>query len=147
MTSPFTLLYVSQAAADFSPVPGVDEIVATSVPWNRRVGITGTLIHSAGHFAQYLEGPKPQVDLLIERIRSDRRHHSLHVVLTAVRPQRLFPRWSLAYSGDDEFVRTELGRLFAVAQQGHDLGSLPARMIEIMYEMIRLRAELEPTVH
>ena len=80
MEPPYTLMYVSKAADDFCPTPGIDEIVTASVWWNRSVGITGTLIYSAGHFAQFLEGPEKDVEELFARIRADTRHHDVNLV-------------------------------------------------------------------
>ncbi len=147
MKSLYSILYVSRASDHFRPDPGIEEIVRWSVEWNRSVGVTGTLIYSAGRFSQYLEGPQEKVEALFASIRADPRHGDVMPVQAVSRQRRLFPRWSLAYAGDASFIRNELVRLHSVARQGEELGRLPSRMVQIMYQLIRMRAELEPAVH
>lgn len=143
-----TLLYVSECTSGFRPDPGIDEIVAWSVPYNRSVGITGALIYSEGLFSQYLEGSEHQVHDLLGRIRADSRHQHLIVTREVWQDRRLFPRWSLAYAGDARFVTQEISRLYRQAEfrapKAPDDG---AQVIEIMHDFLRQRAALGPTMH
>ena len=115
--------------------------------WNHSVGITGTLIYSGGYFSQYLEGMQCDVDDLVGRIRTDPRHHSLKVMNTSVRTERLCSEWSLAYAGDAGFVQKEMTRLFAAAQSRNCRNSASARMIDLMQDFIAMRGKRGPTIH
>ncbi|WP_340312947.1 BLUF domain-containing protein [Rhizorhabdus argentea] len=147
MVSPYTLLCVSEASRGFRLHPAIDEIVERSVRRNHSVGITGVLIYSGGYFSQYLEGMQHDVDALVDRIRADPRHHSLRVMNTAIRSERLCSEWSLAYAGDAGFVQKEVTRLFAAAQNASFRTSASMRMIDLMQDFIAMRGKRGPTIH
>lgn len=147
MVSPYTLLCVSEASRGFRLQPAIDQIVERSIRWNRSVGITGVLIYSGGYFSQYLEGMQHDVDALVDRIRSDPRHHSLRVMNTAVRTERLCSEWSLAYAGDAGFVQKEVTRLFSAAQTRNCRTNAATRMIDMMQDFLAMRGKRGPTIH
>jgi hypothetical protein len=65
---------------------------------NRRLGVTGLLIHRHGHFMQYLEGDHEQVHALYNVIARDTRHTDIKVLGHGQQQTRLFPRWKMAYA-------------------------------------------------
>ena len=89
------LIYCSRAA------PGLEETaVARIIETARRVnpahGITGLLVFGSGMFFQWIEGPRDNVTLLMDRIRSDPRHEQV-VMLSETEEvrERLFPDWDM----------------------------------------------------
>ena len=50
-------------------------------------------------FAQCLEGPGTEVDILFRRIKDDPRHHSLVVVFEQLVECQAFSQWSMGYTG------------------------------------------------
>jgi hypothetical protein len=69
---------------------------------NTRLGVTGMLLYIGGGFMQLLEGPHNALRLLLERIRQDRRHANLIVILERQVSNRSFPDWSMGYRRLDE---------------------------------------------
>jgi hypothetical protein len=74
----------------------VHRIVGTSQVCNRRSDITGLLAFSGRHFAQVVEGAAADVDLLVDRIARDPRHHAMKILqrLEGVR-SRSFGTWAM----------------------------------------------------
>jgi CheY-like chemotaxis protein len=99
------LLYVSRSrlGPDESQSE-VQRIVATARERNEPVGITGALVFTHTHFAQFLEGPEAAIDELMERLREDPRHQDVRIVHTPSFSRRLFSDWSMAYGGSSVYV-------------------------------------------
>ena len=62
---------------------------------NKRLGITGMLLHCDASFIQALEGPKDQVMDLINVIRQDPRHDRITVLFEGPIKKRSFSQWSM----------------------------------------------------
>ena len=66
---------------------------------NPATGVTGVLLcdrtTEGPRFVQVLEGPRERVHALLGRIRSDRRHTDLRMLLDVPAPRRAFPDWSM----------------------------------------------------
>ncbi|MDH5458218.1 MAG: BLUF domain-containing protein [Nitrospirota bacterium] len=69
---------------------------------NRRLGITGMLLHCDGSFIQALEGPKAQVMDLISVIRKDIRHNRIAVLFEGPIKNRSFSQWSMGFNRPSE---------------------------------------------
>jgi hypothetical protein len=65
---------------------------------NKRLGITGMLLHCDGSFIQALEGPKVQVMDLISVIRKDLRHNRIAVLFEGPITNRSFSQWSMGFN-------------------------------------------------
>ena len=90
----YTLLYVSLATR---PMSGRElrDMVEAARESNRAQGITGFLLYLNGSFMQILEGSRPRIESLMERIRRDARHHRLRVVIEGPIAKRAFLDWSM----------------------------------------------------
>jgi len=126
-----SLLYVScsnlgegEAAAE------IQRIVATARTRNSPLGISGALIFTGTHFAQFLEGPSVKIDLLMAAIRQDERHRDLRLVPTPPYSRRSFSDWSMAYGGSSLFV----SRLVASAFQSQSADHDSKKLIRLMRE-------------
>ncbi|RKR74832.1 FAD-dependent sensor of blue light [Frondihabitans australicus] len=64
---------------------------------NRRLGITGLLLHDAGRFVQILEGEPSAVEDRYARIAGDPRHTDVRLLLCEEEDERRFPNWSMGY--------------------------------------------------
>lgn len=63
------------------------------------------------NFVQFLEGPGDEIYNLVDRIRRDPRHEQLDIVRERLQEDRVFPGWSMAYSGPHLFVRDQFSAL------------------------------------
>jgi hypothetical protein len=72
------------------------DILRVSRERNAASGITGVLMYYDGVFLQIIEGDDDNVDALLERLRRDRRHRDLRVMLDESCAVRHFPDWAMA---------------------------------------------------
>lgn len=110
----------------------VHMIVDISRPRNRSLDVTGALIWTGDHFAQFLEGPGAAIAALRDDISRDPRHRDVLTVEEAEAPERIFSGWSLAYSGTASFVERELKRICKQAgtKSGDSARDLKSLLIE-----------------
>ncbi|WP_157182181.1 BLUF domain-containing protein [Methylobacterium sp. WSM2598] len=111
-TSEICVLYVSRRLATGTDI---HDIVEKSLSRNPNVGITGALVSSKYHFAQYLEGHPSAVRQLMDNIEHDSRHADVTIFLVASLPKRRFGSWSLAYSGASKYVDQHMKSLIEAA--------------------------------
>lgn len=84
------------------------EILRVSARNNYRDGVTGLLVSDDGLYVQALEGLPGAVKACFSRIKADKRHHDVELLIDQPSGRRQFPRWSmglvdtleLAYVGD-----------------------------------------------
>jgi len=76
---------------------------------NRLNEITGILSYQDGYFLQYIEGPSKQIDRLIVKISSDKRHENIQLLMNSDIAQRNFSTWSMPMGGklrkDEDFAK------------------------------------------
>tara|TARA_B100001750_G_scaffold248564_1_gene281226 strand:+ start:17063 stop:18508 length:1446 start_codon:yes stop_codon:yes gene_type:complete len=95
----FELTYKSKAQLYLSDTE-VAELVANSDSANKKLGITGCLIHFGDEFFQLIEGPKSNVLKLFEKINDDNRHTNIELLWKGVRKERVFDDWGLILISD-----------------------------------------------
>lgn len=88
------------------------QLVRVAGDRNWREGISGVLAVTLHHYVQWIEGPGPVVELLIARLRADRRHRDLQVVQHGTTSARAFNTWGLRLVPADS-VRSSLATLSA----------------------------------
>lgn len=102
-------LYVSRCLlAPAWASAAIDAIVAVSRPRNATLEVTGSLIFSGRHFAQFIEGPGDAIETLRTAIFQDARHTDIETVMAQPRTARTFTGWALAYAGPSLFVERNL---------------------------------------
>lgn len=129
-----TLLYVSRSTL-FMPDDErvVEEIVEGARGRNTALGITGALIFTHRHFAQYVEGPEVGIAELMASLRRDPRHCDMDIVSHSRSQRRRFDDWSMAYAGPSVFVEQQVEA--ALGSGLEDATSLSAeRLIRLMAE-------------
>jgi hypothetical protein len=92
----YLLAYVSVATIPFSESELI-ELLKKSREYNAARGITGLLLYNESNWLQLLEGSKEGVLALLDKIRSDPRHHGLIVVLQEEHSGREFPDWAMGF--------------------------------------------------
>ncbi|MGN6357210.1 MAG: BLUF domain-containing protein [Novosphingobium sp.] len=103
-------------------------LVEVSRRRNAALEVTGALIFTGSHFAQYLEGPAEAVAAIRASIERDPRHAEIRTARTEPCGERRFGGWTLAYANHAE----PFDRLIAVARTMRG----PAGQ-ELLLEMIR----------
>ena len=78
-----------------TPIPDLEEIIATSQDRNATVGITGVLIQVGEHVIQILEGPSANLEATFERICRDMRHRNLSLIDFSPIATVTFGQWSM----------------------------------------------------
>jgi hypothetical protein len=91
------LIYISRSLVGTDP-GALDAIVDRSATLNQRQGITGMLWSDGSSFAQVLEGESQAVAETMNRIRVNRRHTEIEVVLDRPVVQRMFGQWAMVLS-------------------------------------------------
>jgi hypothetical protein len=91
----FTLVYLSRETAALARADLL-ALLEVSRRRNAERGISGLLVHKAGHFLQILEGPQAAVEGLMVKIAADPRHGGVVVVLRQAGTARAFADWSMA---------------------------------------------------
>jgi hypothetical protein len=81
----------------------IEAIVQVARTYNATKSISGLLIYNAGHFMQFLEGPQEPTLTCYERVRADRRHHTVHRFFEGYADQRCFPAWSMAFRNFESY--------------------------------------------
>jgi len=64
--------------------------------YNAADGITGFLFFKDNQFIQVIEGAVTDVDDLFARIKADKRHTDINILLNETADERMFPDWNMA---------------------------------------------------
>lgn len=97
-------IYVSSTKG--LPKSELDEILDTAIEFNAKNDITGFLLHDGTYFVQYLEGPKLNIDALLNKISKDPRHACFTVLEYGSTKQRVCPTWEMKLLLIDKTVDT-----------------------------------------
>lgn len=106
------VIYVSQARKPMDPA-ALEALLLQSRAWNSSQGLTGMLIYryspdaDSGHFMQMLEGGEPEVRFIYDKIRRDKRHHTILTLAEAEAEAegRMFSDWAMGFKNvDDAFL-------------------------------------------
>lgn len=113
------LIYCSQTSQKehrFNCDQVISNIVDYSANRNSLRKVTSTLLTNRKFFAQIIEGPASEVNLLYKSILHDERHHSVTLLQHTVTNIRLFPRWSMTLLEVDDM--SYVGRLSVQSTPG-----------------------------
>ena len=101
------LIYVSAASAPFSQA-ALRGLLTRARTNNRRLGVTGMLLHADGSFVQVLEGEGRVVDSLYDAISRDRRHCRVVRIFRTAVAERSFDQWTMGFVEADPEQRKAL---------------------------------------
>lgn len=126
----FNVVYCSRAASDVV-ADTVDQIIVASQRNNGRAGITGVLVFGEGIFFQWLEGPRANINALMDRLRNDRRHEQI-ILLSEVEEssERVFAQWDMELVEADD-IRVVLLDALEDDHQPHNKEALRAMLTEL----------------
>lgn len=97
MLEPLKLIvYVSSAVSSLNDAALAGLLVHARAS-NRLSDVTGVLLFEDGDIMQVIEGPPDVVDKLFESIQRDRRHSSVHRLVSSSIDGREFPGWSMGF--------------------------------------------------
>src|SRR5664279_309420 len=97
-------IYCSVATKDFSPAD-LATLLAECRDKNSKAGLTGMLLYSDRTFFQVLEGDRPVVEALVEKLTLDKRHERVTKIVLEPIEERSFAHWTMGYS---EITKKEL---------------------------------------
>jgi hypothetical protein len=101
------IVYVSQAKKPMDAAT-LESLLSSSRSWNTKQGLTGMLIYrysedaDKGYFIQMLEGGKSEVRTLFEKIRRDKRHHTVLTLGEGEIDTRMFSDWAMGFKNVDD---------------------------------------------
>ena len=90
----YNLTYISEAKVMFSE-DELDNLIEEAALANMRNDISGCLLFKEGLFFQYIEGPKPRIKALEQRLDDDPRHVITHRFYREDNQPRRFPSWHM----------------------------------------------------
>lgn len=92
----YQVVYASAASRPFSE-PELGALLRASRRSNAAIDVTGMLLYDRGSFLQVLEGDEGSVQRLFEKIKRDRRHSRVSVVLERTLTERQFAGWEMGF--------------------------------------------------
>jgi hypothetical protein len=101
------IIYVSQAKKPMDAA-ALESLLSVSRAWNSSQGLTGMLIYrysedaDNGYFIQMLEGAKTDVRAIFEKIRRDKRHHTVLTLSEGEIDARMFSEWAMGFKNVDD---------------------------------------------
>lgn len=99
---------------------------------NSEAGLTGMLLYSDRTFFQVLEGDRPIVEALLERLTLDKRHERVTKIVLEPIEERSFAQWTMGYA---KITKQELADIpglndfFAQGQSYMELGEGRAKAL------------------
>lgn len=102
-----SLTYISTASTSFSD-GDLATLLMNSRANNRRLGLTGYLMHKEGRFIQVLEGPEDTVQQRYALITADPRHTDPSVLARETISQRRFGSWTMGYRATTDTTPTDI---------------------------------------
>ncbi|NII52158.1 BLUF domain-containing protein [Frigoribacterium endophyticum] len=100
-------MYTSAATSPFSD-NDLATLLMNSRANNRRLGLSGYLMHKQGRFVQVLEGSEDTVRHRYARISADRRHTDLDVLLRESITERRFGSWTMGYRTTTDLLAEDI---------------------------------------
>lgn len=116
------IVYTSKASTDVDDAQVV-KIHMTALKNNVQRDVTGMLLYTKGTFLQVIEGEASTIDRLLEKIRSDTRHHDVEIVVRNSIKHREFKNWSMGYRRLDDSDVKALLNFAPFFQDGFDARS------------------------
>jgi|SRR3954463_9471322 len=100
------MVYISSAILGLNDRQ-IASIVRTSQINNEQLGITGILLYNNGNFMQLIEGEEEKVEGLYEKVRGDRRHTGVTLLLKEAITHKNFDNWVMGYRNIDNLKKIE----------------------------------------
>lgn len=101
------MIYVSSATKPMN-APALESLLSWSREKNTEKGLTGMLIYrystdaNKGYFIQMLEGEEHEVRALYDKIKRDKRHHTVLPLGEGKIEERMFSEWAMGFKNVDD---------------------------------------------
>jgi hypothetical protein len=90
------IVYVSFSDKHLTEIE-LEELLTDIRERNQKQDVTGLLLYNDGSFIQIIEGPKEVIHNLYDKIKMDKRHSNIVLLLEDLINKRAFPDWSMGY--------------------------------------------------
>lgn len=107
-------------------VANLEELLQGARIRNKRRGITGFLVYKNGMYLQVLEGERPQVEALFDKINKDSRTDAVVKLKEEKISERQFARWHMGFKNLDGSDRKDLPAYVEILNDGLDLKNIQA---------------------
>jgi len=97
----YQIVYASKASK-FS-FEEINNILTDSYVNNKNRGIKGVLLYAQGFFVQCIIGNKVDIQQTFERIKKDKRHEDIVVIVSGEVEELLFDDWTMSYVNEDAY--------------------------------------------
>jgi hypothetical protein len=97
-TPPLSAIAYLSSAIKLLSEPDLEALLADARQFNAQHGVSGVLLHHDGTFFQYIEGHRPDLDLVYGRIKASTRHRGLIELLNDPVERRHFAGWRMGLS-------------------------------------------------
>jgi hypothetical protein len=119
------MIYVSQAKKPMDAAE-LELLLSQSRQWNTGRGLTGLLIYrfstenETGHFIQVLEGDESEVRSLFDKIKHDKRHHTVLTFGSGALESRMFKDWAMGFKNVDDALFSRLPGYARIGDKSFD---------------------------
>lgn len=126
------VIYLSRAIEPMDAA-ALESLLTLSRESGTASGITGTLIYryspagGSGHFIRMLEGDEAAVRALYEKIRRDRRHHTVLLLDEGEIQARMFSEWAMGFKNVDDTLFARLPGCASVGEASFDASAFEPR--------------------
>ena len=103
MQEPVRQIVYFSTAAEGQSEADIADVVAASYRHNVRDRITGLLVAGGHRYLQIIEGDSEPLEVVLARIRRDRRHVGVTVLVDRQIAARSFASWSVRFAGEPDF--------------------------------------------
>jgi hypothetical protein len=114
------LFYCSMATREMLDADILDMLTVAREK-NARLKVTGLLVYQkrTREFMQILEGEKQVVFELLDTIKADERHQSLHLIYDGEIPERNFKDWSMGFADLESVDKSKLEGVSEFLEKGY----------------------------
>lgn len=133
-TDPLWRLIYHSCIPDRVTREDIKAILLSSRRNNGALGITGALYMDGDHFLQAIEGPRPAVEQLYARIRSDSRNAGVVLIAEGPADRRHFGEWTMLLVGADQLT-PELCRRYCDTATFEPARLGPATALELLKDV------------
>ncbi len=137
------LTYVSRSLLNQADSEdAVADIVERSAASNRLRAVSGTLIYTRKHFAQFIEGAPQDVIWTFDKIKADARHTECRVVGYEITHQRYSDCWLMSHFGYSTYISDIVERCFSEPASSSVNATA---LVRLMHEIARSSNSLAST--
>ena len=143
--SVYQLAYLSQSSY-FSDQQSLSQLLQQSRHANQQRDVTGILLYHQQHFFQVLEGNKPTVEVLYQKILNDPRHRGCRKMAIFETERRDFDAWRMAFcqlDDDDPLLQQGFMPLLKVHHQDDEPSADSVLSVRSLISQFKQRMQID----